>query len=107
MEHPKIIGIKEALADSQRIHDLVALKGQKRQEFILLSGDDPTFCYAMQQGFNGVISVAANVIPKVALKFQHFVRPKILMRQKSLICSIKACTNFYSVNPTQLQLNGC
>lgn len=97
MEHPKIIGIKEALADSQRIHDLVALKGQKRQEFILLSGDDPTFCYAMQQGFNGVISVAANVIPKVCAKIstlcqtQNFDEAKVLNMQYQSLYELLFC----------------
>ena len=32
-------------------------------DFILLSGDDPSFLSMMQKGGDGVISVAANVVP--------------------------------------------
>ena len=71
VEHPKIIGIKEALADPQRIKELVAIKNNIDPEFILLSGDDPTFCYAMGEGFSGVISVAANIIPEICSKIAH------------------------------------
>ncbi len=58
-QHPKIIGIKEAKADMERIKQLVKIK-----DFAVLSGDDDSFVAAMSNGAHGVISVAANVIPK-------------------------------------------
>ena len=76
IEHPKIIGIKEALADSQRIKELVTFRDKSDPEFILLSGDDPTFCYAMGEGFNGVISVAANIIPEICSKIANLCLTK-------------------------------
>lgn len=60
-ELPNIIGLKEALADHQRIKALVdlGLPG----DFALYSGDDPTACDAILAGFHGDISVVANVVP--------------------------------------------
>ncbi|MEK9649528.1 MAG: 4-hydroxy-tetrahydrodipicolinate synthase [Gammaproteobacteria bacterium] len=68
IQHPNIIGIKEALADSSRIKELVSLRNKINPDFVLLSGDDHTFCSAMEEGFNGVISVAANIIPGACSK---------------------------------------
>ncbi len=58
--HERIVGIKEAVGDSERIAALVQLRGPG---FIFLSGDDPTGMEAMLAGAEGVISVAANVAP--------------------------------------------
>jgi 4-hydroxy-tetrahydrodipicolinate synthase len=62
-EHDNIIGIKEALDDMSRIKHLVELT-KEIKNFSILSGDDPTFLESMQLGASGVISVAANIIPK-------------------------------------------
>ena len=62
-EHDNIIGIKEALDDMSRIKHLVELT-KEIKDFSILSGDDPTFLESMQLGASGVISVAANIIPK-------------------------------------------
>ena len=58
--HGNIVGIKEAVADEQRMRDLLALKSDS---FAILSGDDPTAARALLAGADGVISVAANVAP--------------------------------------------
>ncbi len=58
--HPRIVGIKEALRDAERIADLAARGGP---DFIVLSGDDPSCLEAMERGARGVVSVAANVVP--------------------------------------------
>ncbi len=55
-----IIGIKEAVADAGRMQALLALRGT---DFAILSGDDPTCSRAIAAGADGVISVAANVVP--------------------------------------------
>ena len=60
---PNITGIKEAVDSSKRFEALKKIKSQ-RKDFLLYSGDDPTFVEFMRYGGDGVISVAANVIPK-------------------------------------------
>lgn len=59
--HPHIVGIKEATGDLSRA---VAILGQARPGFLLLSGDDPTAAGLMKLGACGVISVTANVAPR-------------------------------------------
>lgn len=58
--HPRIVGIKEAKWDPQRIRELIRRCGPA---FSVLSGDDPSCLRAMECGAAGVISVAANVAP--------------------------------------------
>lgn len=57
-----IIGIKEATGSLQRLAEIKALVDE---DFILLSGDDATSKDFMLQGGHGVISVTANVAPKL------------------------------------------
>jgi 4-hydroxy-tetrahydrodipicolinate synthase len=58
--HPRIIGIKEARSDTERMAALLVFRCD---DFVVLSGDDPTACRAMLAGADGVISVASNVLP--------------------------------------------
>ncbi|HET8816331.1 MAG TPA: 4-hydroxy-tetrahydrodipicolinate synthase [Pseudidiomarina sp.] len=58
---PNIVGIKEATGDLSRVEQLRKLCGN---EFILLSGDDPTGCQFILRGGQGVISVTANIAPR-------------------------------------------
>jgi len=60
-EHPHIIGIKEALPDMARLQALLALQSP---QFAVLSGDDPTALAAFELGAAGLISVAANALPR-------------------------------------------
>ncbi|QOY61967.1 4-hydroxy-tetrahydrodipicolinate synthase [Lysobacter sp. H21R4] len=59
--HPRIVGIKEASIEPQRMHSLLALRAD---DFVVLTGDDMTACRAMLAGADGVISVASNVLPR-------------------------------------------
>lgn len=59
--HARIIGIKEARNDVERMDALLALKDDG---FVVLTGDDPTACRAMLAGADGVVSVASNVLPR-------------------------------------------
>ena len=59
---PNIIGIKEATGDLSRV---AAIRGQTSPDFLLLSGDDATACSFILAGGQGVISVTANVAPKL------------------------------------------
>lgn len=58
--HPRIVAIKEAVADAQRMQDLLALRSVS---FQVLSGDDGSACRALLAGADGVISVANNLVP--------------------------------------------
>jgi len=57
--HERIVGIKEAVSDPDRMTALLALQDAG---FVVLRGDDPTAARAMLAGAAGVISVASNVI---------------------------------------------
>ena len=62
-EISNITGIKEAVDSTERFEALKKIKSS-RNNFLLYSGDDPTFVEFMKYGGDGVISVAANVMPK-------------------------------------------
>ena len=63
LEIEKITGIKEAVDNKHRFLELEKLK-DKRHDFKLYSGDDPSFVKFMKFKGDGVISVAANIMPK-------------------------------------------
>jgi 4-hydroxy-tetrahydrodipicolinate synthase len=58
---PRIVGIKEAVADAARVRELVA---SCQPGFKVLSGDDLTARETIGVGAAGVISVTANVAPR-------------------------------------------
>ncbi|MFN3921966.1 MAG: 4-hydroxy-tetrahydrodipicolinate synthase [Caldimicrobium sp.] len=60
-EIENIIAIKEACGDLKQISEL---KLKCREDFIILSGDDFTAFPTIALGGKGVISVAANILPK-------------------------------------------
>jgi 4-hydroxy-tetrahydrodipicolinate synthase len=59
-QHPNIVALKEARGDEARWD---ALHPLANAQFVLLSGDDPTFVRAAQHSAKGLISVASNVLP--------------------------------------------
>ena len=61
-QRDEIVAIKEAVPDMARIEALVKLCGQS---LTVLSGDDPSCLDAMRHGAQGVVSVAANVVPRM------------------------------------------
>ena len=60
---PNIVGIKEAVDETKRINELIEIS-KKHETFSIYSGDDPTFYNSLILGSSGVISVAANIIPR-------------------------------------------
>jgi 4-hydroxy-tetrahydrodipicolinate synthase len=58
---PRIVGIKEAGGNVDRVTQLRAAMGKK---FTILSGDDALTLAFMAAGAHGVVSVASNIIPK-------------------------------------------
>jgi len=73
-EHSNIVGIKEAIDDEQRIEELINISNSCSSNFSIFSGDDPTFMNSLNIGAHGVISVAANVIPKSISKICQYIR---------------------------------
>lgn len=61
-EIPNIIGIKDATGSIDRACDLIT---RAPKDFALYSGDDMTAMAALMLGFHGVISVTANVAPRL------------------------------------------
>ena len=72
-EHKNIIGIKEAVDCMDRIKSLTNIS-KNNSDFLVFSGDDPTFMDALNLGANGVISVAANVIPRSISNICSYIR---------------------------------
>lgn len=67
-EIPNIIGLKDATSDISRVSDYKALCGD---DFIQLSGDDPTALAHWVHGGSGCISVASNVAPAQCAEFHN------------------------------------
>src|ERR1700694_1009175 len=59
---PNIVGIKEATSSVERVQDLMK---RVRKGFLVFSGDDVTALSYMLLGAHGVISVTANVAPRL------------------------------------------
>ena len=60
-----IIGVKEASGEVSRIKQL---KSKLENDFLVISGDDFTMIDAIRNGADGIISVAANVYPKIMVE---------------------------------------
>ena len=82
-EHKNIVGLKEAVDDIERIKELVKISNNS-SDFAILSGDDPTFMNALIEGAHGVISVAANVIPKSISQICKLIREGNIVEAKKL-----------------------
>lgn len=82
-EHKNIVGLKEAVDDIERIKELVKISNNS-SDFAILSGDDPNFMNALIEGAHGVISVAANVIPKSISQICKLIRENNIAEAKKL-----------------------
>ena len=91
--HNNIVGIKEAVDSKERIDDLIAISS-KNQNFQLFSGDDPSFIKMIQKGGDGVISVAANVVPSKISKICKLIKDK---KYDEAININDALTNLYDL----------
>jgi 4-hydroxy-tetrahydrodipicolinate synthase len=69
--HERIVGIKEARAEPERMAALLPLRGDG---FAVLSGDVPTAMRAMLAGADGVVSVASNVLPRAMRRLCDLAR---------------------------------
>lgn len=65
-ELPRIVGIKEACGDPNRVAEI---RARTPGEFIVLSGEDAQTLRMMELGAVGTISVTANVLPRMMSEF--------------------------------------
>lgn len=61
-ELPNVVAIKDSCDDLTRV---IKMRAQIKKPFSFLSGDDPIATAYLAQGGDGVISVSANVVPKL------------------------------------------
>jgi 4-hydroxy-tetrahydrodipicolinate synthase len=107
--HSRIIGIKEARAEAERMDALLKLKGEG---FSVLSGDDATACRAMLAGADGVISVASNVLPAAMRRLCDLARGGRAEEARALDALLQPAFDFLGVesNPipvkAMLELQG-
>lgn len=59
-EHTNIVGLKEAVVEHARFNELASIANKN---FVLYSGDDLSSVQFIEAGAQGVISVAANIVP--------------------------------------------
>jgi len=95
---PRIVAIKEAVADFARIDALVA---QCPAGFGILSGDDATARVAIQRGAHGVISVTSNVAPALMSQMVAAARAGDAARAAELDARLSALHEklFVETNP--------
>jgi len=95
---PGIAGIKEAVAETGRVRELVALCPA---DFAVLSGDDATARAAISAGARGVISVTANVAPRAMSKMLAAARAAAASRAAELDAPLSALHRelFVEANP--------
>lgn len=94
--HPRIIGIKEARPEPERMEALLALRDRG---FVVLSGDDPTACRAMLAGADGVVSVASNVVPRAFRRLCDLARAGEAGQARELAARLVGILDFMGVEP--------
>lgn len=70
-EIPNIIGIKEASGNLEQMQQII---DNRPEGFLVLSGDDGIAIDLMERGGDGVISVAANVFPKLFMNCIEYAK---------------------------------
>lgn len=99
--HPNIVGIKEAVADSTRMDSLLPLR---RQDFAVLSGDDPTALRAMLAGADGIVSVASNVVPGAFRRLCELAQAGDVADAEEFDARMHALYHFLAVEPNPIPL---
>jgi 4-hydroxy-tetrahydrodipicolinate synthase len=104
-ERPNIVGIKDATGDLARASLQRLTCGE---DWVMLSGDDPTALGYMAHGGHGCISVTANVAPEQCAAFYNDAMggqwPGALYGQDRLIRLHKALFTDASPSPTKFAL---
>ncbi len=98
-ELPNVIGIKEAAANIIQMSDMMEYCDK---DFYMLSGDDFLFLPALSMGARGVISVTANVAPRLMSELYGAYQTGDMEHAKELHFKLQELhrTLFIDVNPT-------
>lgn len=99
--HERIIGIKEALGDPER---MAALLPMRAKAFAVMSGDDPTACRAMLAGADGVISVASNVLPRAFRQLCDLARAGDHEAAQQWDARLREAYDFLALEPNPIPL---
>jgi 4-hydroxy-tetrahydrodipicolinate synthase len=99
--HARIIGIKEARNEPERMSALLPLRDDG---FSVLSGDDPTACRAMLAGADGVVSVASNVLPAAFRRLCDHARAGLRAEAEALDGRMQAAYDFLGCEPNPIPL---
>ena len=99
--HPRIVGIKEARNEPERMQALLALRDEG---FVVLSGDDPTAARAMLAGADGVVSVASNVLPATFRRLCDAARGSDAATATALDARLRELYAFLGVEPNPIPL---
>ena len=99
VDHPRIVAIKEARAEPERMDALLALR---RPGFTVLSGDDPTATRAMLAGADGVISVASNIIPAAFRRLCDLARAGHCDQTEAWDARLQPVFTFLGVEPNPI-----
>ena len=78
---PTVIGCKDATGDISRVSGLIDRCGE---DFIQLSGDDPTSLGHAVHGGSGCISVGSNIAPKQYAKFHNALMSKDFIKAQKI-----------------------
>ncbi len=101
-EHPNIVGVKEASGSLEQMKNLIGLR---RDEFVVLCGDDNMTVDLIEAGGNGVVSVAANLAPRLMKEMVHSALNRDLEKARELEAKLmpffKAC--FVETNPIPIK----
>ena len=97
--HPRIVGIKEARNEPERMRALLAARPAG---FAVLSGDDPTACSAMLAGADGVVSVASNVLPCSFRRLCNLARGGDAVAANALDALLRRSVDFLGLEPNPI-----
>jgi 4-hydroxy-tetrahydrodipicolinate synthase len=62
---PRVIGVKEASGNVHQIAEVIERIRNRREGFVVLSGDDSMTIHTMALGGDGVVSVVSNLVPEL------------------------------------------
>jgi 4-hydroxy-tetrahydrodipicolinate synthase len=99
--HPRIVAIKEARAEPERMAALLALRSPS---FAILSGDDPTAARAMLDGADGLISVASNAMPAAMRRLCNLARAGAHAQTEAFDAELQPIFDFMGIEPNPIPL---
>ena len=98
-KHDNIVGIKEASSEVDRIAELTKLIPHG---FSIMSGNDDTFLKSLQQGANGVVSVASNIRPHIIKKICTYMALGDIISAKKCNSSLENLYKMLSCQPNPI-----